>query len=152
MEIKNFKDLAEHLCIWPISSKDGITTTHRDLPFEKWESRCSRRVYKNTSCGAWLAFVDGGIKVGSIVEGVDQEAESITLQFPFTPDDLSNALQDIEDQCSKIWNNTHGCDECAKLWGMHDPEDGMPIEGYDGITPTHKDCTNPDCLGTGVVI
>lgn len=33
---------------WDLSTKDGL---------KRFEDRCSRRVYKSTECGAWLAFV-----------------------------------------------------------------------------------------------
>ena len=109
--------------------RDGITNN---------VSRWKKSIYKGTACGAWIALVDNEtVQIGSIVEGIEQCAESVNLTWPFTSDDFWAAVQDIEDQCSELWNKTHGCDDC--------PEN--PEDGYNMIDPN---C--PTCKGKGTII
>jgi hypothetical protein len=70
-----------------------------------WE----KAVYKGTDCGAWIerTACPEGVRVGSIVEGAEQCAEPISLTWPFTEAQFWEALQDIENQCEEIWNETH---------------------------------------------
>ena len=86
------------------------------IRFKELERYIDRRIYKATSCGAWLRFINidntDAIEVGSIVEGVEQCAESNKLKIPFLESDLWSAIDDIEEQCKTIWNNTHGCEQC----------------------------------------
>lgn len=109
----------------------------------------NRRVYKGTSCGAWFEYAHGGhqerytgyffdtVTVGSIVEGVDEGAEPNSLTFPFLEKDFWGAVDDIENQCSEIWNNTHGCEQC-------------PMDVYECFHIISPDC--PNCHGEGVII
>lgn len=139
-QIKSYKDLLDHFDAYPYSCKDGVLTRH-DVPFTQWESRLSNTIYKHTTCGAWLQFVANGIQIGSIVEGVEQSAEPITLRFPFSAKQLGQAIDDIEQQCRDIWMETHGCDQC-EADGWEDPE-----TGYIRVNPN---C--PECKGEGIVI
>jgi len=116
-----------------------------------------KRLYKGTNCGAWLQVVNEGefsrgapisIEMGSIVEGCDCEAEPQKLTWPFTKDQFWNAVQAIEDDCLRIWNETHGCEGCAKLY-QYCGEWGE-FKGCDGVTPVHPDCK--ECSGYGIVI
>ena len=96
--------------------------------------RFGRNLYKYTDCGPWTVFVtpDGervyyeskearerslplftniectgiciGVEIGSIVEGSDVEVNPIELNFPFSEDDLDNALKEINDACSFYWD------------------------------------------------
>lgn len=120
MSIKNASDLAEYL--------GANEPTERSL---------SRRLYKATSCGAWLKLIDTGIMVGSIVEGVDQTTETHELTFPFEATELDDAIAAIENEAQEIWDATHGCEMCG-------PEDET---GYRQI---RKDC--PSCHGQGNII
>lgn len=108
------------------------------------ESRMSRRLYKSTDCGAWLRFEWDqagtkvmGVCVGSIVEGVEQCAETRHLTFPFTEHDWDDAVQAVEDDVDQIWAETHGCDQCG-------------TETETGHIPINPDCSG--CGGHGTVI
>jgi hypothetical protein len=106
----------------------------------------SRRIYKSTECGAWVAEMKEGdavrgITVGSIVEGVEQETTPIDLRFPFTKKAFWQAVQDTEEQAGEIWQATHGCRECAR----HRHTKWQP-----GATAVWPGC--PKCKGRGVAI
>lgn len=102
-----------------------------------------------------------GICVGSIVEGVDFDADTVyidvnPLDFDTTPEQLKAkfdaAVEEVNADANSIWNSTHGCETCAKHWhdeGIDEGEWG-PFEGCDGITPVWNDC--PDCQGGGAII
>lgn len=125
------------------------------------ERAMSRRVYKSTDCGAWLALVPdpdperadtyddgwpGGFKVGSIVEGVDEGTEVHKVSFPCTAADLWNALDAVEAEARVIWNSTHGCEKCWKEsqcneWGI--------LREF-GQWPINPKCRS--CKGEGAII
>jgi len=67
------------------------------------ESWIKRGVYKYTDCGAWIEFNEEGVKIGSIVEGSDEGADSIDLSWKEIPVKFTFSLQVIEDQCDLIW-------------------------------------------------
>ena len=95
------------------------------------ESLFSKRIYKGTDCGAWLAFENSKtITLGSIVEGVDFGTEVHTLVWPFTKEDFWEALEAIEDEARYIWDQTHGCEDCNTEgeWG------------HQAINPNCKTC------------
>lgn len=119
-----------------------------------WE--LGRSVYKYIDCGPWVSFVlqSGdelyyddirnkdwkdieplkGLKVGSIIEGVDYETETIFV--PAEPLSTLNkrffeAITEVNNQAQEIWNETHGCNDC----GEPDPE-----TGYIHINPNCKTC------------
>lgn len=117
--IRNAKDLADYF---------GCEPT---------ESSMSKGIYKGTSCGAWLSLEEDGIKIGSIVEGVDEYAETQCLPFPFSTAKLMEAIQAVENDADRIWNETHGCDDC----GMEDEF------GRRHVNPNCK-----TCKGEGTVI
>ena len=95
--------------------------------------------YKGTSCGAWLTLKDPKtIKMGSIVEGVDQCVTPIALTFPFTSKEVWDALTEIEQEADRIWNETHGCEVC------------YPDSDPDEFTAVNPDCKN--CNGEGICI
>lgn len=101
------------------------------------EEALSRRVYKATDCGAWLAKTHDGVQVGSIVEGTDATTDTHDLQYPFTPAEFWTALEEVEAEASYIWNQTHGCDRCG-------------IEGEWGDPAINPECKS--CHGQGAVI
>lgn len=129
-KIENLKDLAE------------------ELGSDETEASMSRRVYKGTSCGAWLAHTSNGVRVGSIVEGTDQCANPVELSFPFTDKEFWAALDDIEKQCDAIWKDTHGCEKC---WpnGTVD-QYGNTFEPGEIGAPVNPDC--PGCGGDGIIL
>lgn len=97
-----------------------------------------KSVYKGTDCGAWITLVDPNtIRMGSIVEGVDEGAETHTLTYPFEGAEVWEILEIIEKDCERIWNDTHGCPECGVMASV-------------GYTPINPDC--PECEGHGISI
>ena len=110
-----------------------------------WE----KRIYKATDCGAWIKLEENAITFGSIVEGSNYDVTPIQVKWPFAREEFWDALELVERAANRIWLETHGCDECAERWGWVD-EYGFVLEGCDGITPVHPDCTT--CYGQGVVI
>lgn len=137
-----------------------------------------RAIYKYTDCGPSVSMkIDGEwvhceslprkpwnevnvqvLSVGSIVEGVDRETQTheITCYKNNEPrsveeinTDFFEAFELVNKEALQIWNETHGCDCCAKHFEFVD-EKGNELEGYDGMTPVWKDC--PFCEGYGVVI
>ena len=77
--------------------------------------------------------------VGSIVEGVDEEAETQYVYLPCTAEDLDAAVANVERDAEFIWQQTHGCEKCAERNGWEWP--GCAID---------EEC--PECGGNGVVI
>lgn len=90
---------------------------------EPTENSLSRRVYKDTSCGAWLSIVhneDGtlwGVKIGSIVEGSEACVDPAELRFPFSQKDWDEAIQYVKAEAKMLWNEANGenDDEEAEL-------------------------------------
>lgn len=48
-----------------------------------------------------------GIKVGSIVEGSDAEVGPIELHFPFTNEQLWDAVQEVNDEACALWDEAN---------------------------------------------
>lgn len=96
-----------------------------------------RAVYKAIACGPWVVFEDGCVKVGSIVEGVDQTTETHTLTYPFDSNAWDMALEAVEKEADEIWHETHGCESCGS-------------EDEFGHRPINPDC--PMCHGNGTII
>ena len=134
-----------------------------------------RSVYKYTECGPWMSMlVNGGwvhcgelhtlgtwkqmlerkmivteLLFGSIVEGVDQCADEVSVTLA----DMTHAehgvkqetvmaaiygaVERVNEDARAIWNDTHGCDTCVDHWG------GESAAIWD-------EC--PDCLGEGDII
>lgn len=69
------------------------------------EEQCKRNVYKYTDCGAWIAFYDWGVELGSIVEGSDEGTNVYNLKYKdkFTGKDIQKALDTIEEEADLIW-------------------------------------------------
>lgn len=113
-----------------------------------------KAIYKGTSCGAWLESIDGdgrdnwmgGIAVGSIVEGSDRYAERREIYFPCTIDDFWNAVQDVEEDAERIWNDTHGCEKC---WD-HPVISEWGTPRHFGDWPINPEC--PHCGGHGTIL
>jgi hypothetical protein len=108
-----------------------------------------KRIYKATDCGAWIDTKDDTVTLGSIVEGSHYDVKPITITWPFTAIQFWDTLEQIEKGADQIWNETHGCEECASRWGFCD-DNGFEVKGCDGMTPVHPDCET--CNGNGVVI
>jgi len=80
---------------------------------EPTEPSLSRRVYKDTACGAWLEVAhnpDGtlwGVRVGSIIEGSEAVVEPVELAMPFSPERWDEAIQQVEAEAECLWNEAH---------------------------------------------
>ncbi len=74
---------------------------------EKKFWQVEKATYKYTDCGAWCREVEGGLEVGSIVEGVEAETESHTLLYPSKISKFWDDLQSVEDEALQIWNDNN---------------------------------------------
>ena len=114
--------------------------------------------------GTWKELDEQGvviteISVSSIVEGVDQCTDTHYIDcdgLTFEPADIRNyfwdAVEAVNLEAHEIWQETHGCETCAKHWHSegHTLGEWGSFEGCDGITPIWPDC--PDCEGSGAII
>jgi hypothetical protein len=106
--------------------------------WEKDFSDVEKATYKYTTCGAWITQSSDGIKIGSIVEGCDQGTSEYTLDYPFEIDLFWDSLDKVDKEAEKIWDETHGCDDC----GEENPETGYTAINYQCKT----------CNGEGAII
>ena len=74
---------------------------------EETFSQVERATYKYTDCGAWCREVEGGVEVGSIVEGVDEGTDTHTLLYPFKISKFWDALQSVELEAHQIFNDNN---------------------------------------------
>lgn len=79
-----------------------------------------------------------GISIGSIIEGVDYDTETLSLTFPFSAKTFWAAVTQVEQEAKDIWNDTHGCPKC----GLKNPETGERA-----INPKCK-----ACKGVGIIL
>jgi len=146
-----------------------------------------RNVYKGTACGPSIGMcINGdwkycsdlptngwddielieGVSVGSIVEGVDYDCDTITLddEDSLTKEKFWEAVEQVNNQADRIWKRTHGCSGCFVLWKADENCNGyVPIDGDDifghqekptnyddvcGRLNVHESCTT--CDGEGV--
>lgn len=134
MMIQNFVDLATHV---------GAHVNEGDTD-EALCARIRKRVYKDTSCGCAVHFVENTagylshVQVQGVCEGCDCFLPTYTLPIPFTADQWDAALSQADSDGCSMWDQTHGCEGC----GEPDTE-----SGYRRVNP---DC--PNCGGTGVVM
>jgi len=149
-------EIREHADVLGLLGEEIPTGTFRTVGerVEAMQKIASRRVYKATDCGAWLAFRgdaevgEVGITVGSIVEGADFGTEEHTLDYPFTADAFWSSLDEIEKEASYIWKQTHGCESC---WPEGTADDwGNEFEPGEVGGPINPNC--PECQGEGAVL
>lgn len=95
------------------SVADLYTSFISDTPRSKedMQSAIRKAVYKGTTCGAWVAFNDAGVSVGSIVEGIDAETQVHTLTYPFNNVAFWAALDDVENEAQEIWDENNSEEE-----------------------------------------
>ena len=103
--------------------------------------------------GTWKDMDQQGVLVttllvGSIVEGVDEGTDNIevkTKQLDEEPSEYRSrfyaALKEVEEQAESIWQDTHGCETCAKNFEIDLDEEHSPV---------WTEC--PDCKGHGISI
>ena len=106
---------------------------------EKDFSDVEKATYKYTTCGAWIAQSSDGITIGSIVEGCDEGTSVYTLDYPFEIDLFWDSLDKVDKEAEKIWNDTHGCEDC-----------GIVSELHEGLHAINFQCKT--CEGEGVII
>lgn len=96
----------------------GVITNHEDLfnflgadwYFDdkgRSEKALSRRVYKDTECGAWARMEPDGVTVGSIVDGSDAEVMPTTLRYPFEESAWERMLEEIEAEADRLWKEAN---------------------------------------------
>ena len=110
MTYKNLRELCEHY--------GSVTPGH-----------LGRAFYKGADCGPWTRFLAAfgtstyyedaydpglklfdecvGLQIGTIVEGSDAEFTADELLFPFTDDELGDALQSLNDLASDSWDEAN---------------------------------------------
>ena len=130
---------------------DGFDEYPHEQEVEEWVH--SDALYR---LGTWADMDSQGVlvtalKVGSIVEGCDYGTDEHGLEINQLDEEpkqfaerFYKAVEEVNAEANSIWNDTHGCETCAKDW--HD--EGL-IEWGQG-SPVWKDC--PDCEGCGVCI
>jgi len=106
---------------------------------EKDFSDVEKATYKYTTCGAWIAQSSDGITIGSIVEGCDEGTSVYTLDYPFEIDLFWDSLDKVDKEAEKIWNDTHGCEDC-----------GIVSELHEGLHAINFQCKT--CEGEGIII
>lgn len=81
---------------------------------EETMDQVTRNTYKYTDCGAWCKTAHDnqceviGLQVGSIVEGSDAETQVHTIKFPFEIGEFWNALDEVENEASVLWEEANG--------------------------------------------
>lgn len=66
-----------------------------------------KAIYKVTECGAWLAFTDDSVRVGSIVEGSSAEVSARPLRYPFAMADFWSALEEVNAEACALWDEAN---------------------------------------------
>ena len=74
-------------------------------------AKAERHIYKGTNCGAALLKIDGGVKIGSIVEGTSAETQYYEFFFPFKMQEFWETMTEIEKEAVAIWNENVAIDE-----------------------------------------
>jgi len=96
------------------------------------ERGASRRLYKDTSCGAWLDLSDSrAALVGSIVEGSDVEpvVGPRRLWYPFDAATFDAAVAAIEADVDVVWHHVNECpDDCDGGCGYTDHAGALPVD------------------------
>jgi len=68
----------------------------------------SRRLYKATACGAWIAEEKDGIAIGSIVEGSDADCQTHRIKWSdVTTDAIEAAVEAIEEEAEELWEEAN---------------------------------------------
>jgi len=94
MIVNNYKELVEDI----IGEED----------FERFQ----KAIYKGTSCGASCQKIDNGVRIGSIVEGVDGDGtQYYDLTFPFDTKDFWDRMSDVEREAEELFNEQQAIEE-----------------------------------------
>ena len=128
------KQVCKYMLLSPGSRR--VETADPDGIWEELGAREIAHLHRFTVLGTRRHI--GGVTVGSIVEGVDQCVEPRSLRYPFALDAFFAALDEVEAEADRIWEETHGCEEC----GEADPDTGY--------TPINPNCAH--CHGAGTIL
>jgi len=123
----DYLDPDKHL--WPEEPPEAYQTVLDFFSAEN-EEQCKRRIYKHTRCGAWIEFTEGGIVIGSIVEGCDFGTATYPLHYAdkFTSADIQARIDAVEKEADAIWEwsnvlrDKNGRRHCN---GRSDAENGL---------------------------
>jgi hypothetical protein len=99
-QLAHLRDLAQHLSA-DVHSDDALTV-----------KSIERRLYKDTSCGAWIDLKDRRcVVVGTIIEGscVEPMVSPRRLWYPFPSDLLDDAIEAIEKDADVVWAHINEC-------------------------------------------
>jgi hypothetical protein len=134
--IRTIADLAEHL---------DATDATPDM--------IGRRLYKDTSCGAWFKYDPplnesyGSVLVGTIVEGSDVEpiVSPRRLYFPFDADLFDKAIEDLEEDADACWKHINECEDWCdgSLCGYSDHVGGFEVKLNEPPVNTDEDEVDP---------
>lgn len=115
--------------------------------------------------GTWdeMRFAGKGVaslSCSSIVEGIDATTDEHVIELEDHPtavglhDAFFEALDEVESEAQTLWDDTHGCPECARHWlEANGTREITDWKGYDderwevADTPIWTDCKN--CGGLG---
>ena len=148
-QVYKYSDCGAHLSVlieyYKTIEPDGFNDFSFDKLMHEWV-HCGELHH----LGTWKDLDEKGVlvtamMVGSIVEGVDQCAESIVVEAHQLDEEPAEfyrrfyvALSEVERDAEAIWNETHGCETCAKHFGRD-------LDGE--LSPVWTDC--PDCEANG---
>lgn len=65
-----------------------------------------RTLYKSTECGAWIAWTEETVTIGSIVEGSDAEFDR-TFNFPVALEAVEDWIRELEALCDEAWHEAN---------------------------------------------
>lgn len=68
--------------------------------------RLTRDVYRYTHCGAFIAWSESQVTIGSIVEGSDAEFWR-SFEYPFDSDEIDHWIADLEKLCDEAWKKVN---------------------------------------------
>lgn len=90
--------------LWPVEPPESYQVV-LDFFSADNEGQCEQRIFENTNCGAWIEFKEGGILIGSIVEGSDFGTMTYPLHYAddFTSADIQARIDAVEKEASAIW-------------------------------------------------
>ncbi len=119
--------------LWPVEPPEAYQTVLDFFSAEN-EDQCKRHLYKYTDCGAWIAFNEDGIRLGSIVEGCDFGTAIYPLYYAdnFTSADIQARINAIEAEATAIWD-----------WA-NVPRDRLGRRHRYGKTLAEQGCDAPD--------
>ena len=120
--------------LWPVEPPEAYQTV-LDFFGAETEAQCERSIYKYTDCGACIQFTETGIRLSSIVEGLDFGTAVYPLDYAdnFTAADIQARIDAIEKEASALWD-----------WA-NVPRDKLGRRHRNGKTDAERGIDAPDC-------